>query len=102
MNALYVEEFAANIFWALSNDPRPLTSEQRYALSWEAAMERFENAALITMDQRPHLQALDGYLASAIEMVRQRCILTTRASFHPLSYSNLSLEAANTETSCGR
>jgi hypothetical protein len=72
MNALYVEEFAANIFWALSNDPRPLTSEQRYALSWEAAMERFENAALITMDQRPHLQALDRYLASAIEMVRQR------------------------------
>jgi len=64
------EEFAANIFWALSNDPRPLTSEQRYALSWEAAMERFENAALITMDQRPHLQALDRYLASAIEMFR--------------------------------
>ena len=34
------EEFAANMYWALSNEPRPLTTEQRYALSWESAMER--------------------------------------------------------------
>lgn len=35
-------------------------------------MERFENAALMTVDQKPHLQALDRYLASLIYMVRQR------------------------------
>lgn len=51
-------------------------------------MERFEYAAMMTMDQRPHLQALDRYIASVIFMVRQRhvlCILTTRVSSHPLT-----------------
>lgn len=36
----FTEEFAANVFWALNNPPRKLTPEQRYALSWEAAMKR--------------------------------------------------------------
>jgi hypothetical protein len=35
------EEFAANMFWALSNPPQKLTPEQRHTLSWEAAMERY-------------------------------------------------------------
>lgn len=51
-------------------------------------MERFEYAAMMTMDQRPHLQALDRYIASVIFMVRQRCvlcILITRVLSHPLT-----------------
>jgi hypothetical protein len=35
------EEFAANMFWALSNPPQKLTPEKRHTLSWEAAMERY-------------------------------------------------------------
>lgn len=35
------EEFAANVFWALNNPPQMLTREQRYTLSWDAAMERY-------------------------------------------------------------
>jgi digalactosyldiacylglycerol synthase len=42
------EEFAANIIWALHHDPLPLTREQRYTLSWEAATERFLQACMMT------------------------------------------------------
>ena len=34
------EEFAANMFWALSNPPRRLSPAQRHSLTWEAAMQR--------------------------------------------------------------
>ena len=34
------EEFAANVYWALNNDPSPLSKDLRYILSWEAATER--------------------------------------------------------------
>ena len=34
------EEFAANVQWALNNDPLPLTDQLRYTLTWEAATER--------------------------------------------------------------
>jgi digalactosyldiacylglycerol synthase len=43
-------EFIANIYWALHHDPAPLTAEQRYALSWEAATERFIRASAMTYD----------------------------------------------------
>lgn len=36
-----LEEFAANVYWALHHDPTPLSTELRYTLSWEAATERF-------------------------------------------------------------
>jgi len=54
-------------------------------------MERFENAALMTMDQKSNLQALDKYLASVIQMVRQGNALTliTIRSFHPLRQKRL-------------
>ncbi|OAY40744.1 digalactosyldiacylglycerol synthase 1, chloroplastic [Manihot esculenta] len=35
------EDFVAKVKEALANDPQPLTSEQRYNLSWEAATQRF-------------------------------------------------------------
>ena len=36
------EDFVAKVKEALDNDPQPLTPEQRYQLSWEAATERFK------------------------------------------------------------
>jgi len=45
------EEFAANVIWALSNDPTPLTPEQRYTLSWEAATERLIQVSAMTEDE---------------------------------------------------
>jgi digalactosyldiacylglycerol synthase len=35
------EEFVARIKEAMASEPQPLTPEQRYSLSWEAATERF-------------------------------------------------------------
>lgn len=35
------EEFVAKIKEAMSSEPQPLTPEQRYKLSWEAATQRF-------------------------------------------------------------
>ncbi|KAI4348883.1 hypothetical protein L6164_009549 [Bauhinia variegata] len=35
------EEFVAKVREALANEPHPLTPEQRYQLSWEAATQRF-------------------------------------------------------------
>ena len=35
------EDFVARVKEALTNDPQPLTPEQRYSLSWEAATQRF-------------------------------------------------------------
>ena len=38
--------------WALNNDPSPLTTEQRYTLSWDAATERFIAASTMTYDMQ--------------------------------------------------
>lgn len=35
------EDFVAKVREAMVNEPQPLTPEQRYQLSWEAATERF-------------------------------------------------------------
>ncbi|KAL8152368.1 hypothetical protein V2J09_010128 [Rumex salicifolius] len=37
------EDFVAKVKEALANEPHPLTSEERYQLSWEAAIQRFMN-----------------------------------------------------------
>lgn len=37
---IILEEFAANVYWALHHDPTPLSAGLRYTLSWEAATER--------------------------------------------------------------
>jgi hypothetical protein len=41
-------EFAANLKWALTHEPEPLTPELSYEFTWEAATERFVKAAAIT------------------------------------------------------
>jgi len=39
------DEFCANVYWALAHRPEPLSPEDRYALTWEAATERLVRAA---------------------------------------------------------
>lgn len=48
------EEFAANLYWALTNEPAPLTKELRHTITWEAATSRLITASMITatMHQR--------------------------------------------------
>jgi hypothetical protein len=41
-------EFVANLRWALTHDPEPLTDDQAYQFTWEAATERFITASAIT------------------------------------------------------
>ena len=41
-------EFVANVRWALSHDPEPLTPEQVREFTWEAATDRLIHAASIT------------------------------------------------------
>lgn len=41
-------EFAANLRWALSHNPEPLTAEQAMEFSWQAATERLFQAAAMT------------------------------------------------------
>ena len=42
-------EFAANLRWALTHDPEPLSPELSHEFTWEAATERFVDASAITM-----------------------------------------------------
>uniref|UniRef100_A0A7S2A4L2 Uncharacterized protein n=1 Tax=Ditylum brightwellii TaxID=49249 RepID=A0A7S2A4L2_9STRA len=44
-------EFVANLRWAQSHEPEPLTPELLHEFTWEAATERFINAAAITNEE---------------------------------------------------
>lgn len=64
------EELAANVYWALNHDPHPLTSEQRYELSWDAATERFLEASTITKDMQQKSKAFtDKFIGWLLELV---------------------------------
>mmetsp|Transcript_251 Transcript_251/g.315 ORF Transcript_251/g.315 Transcript_251/m.315 type:complete len:519 (+) Transcript_251:206-1762(+) len=39
------DEFCANVYWALSHSPEPVSPEDRYTLTWEAATERLIRCA---------------------------------------------------------
>lgn len=45
------EEFVGTLYYALTHSPEPLSDEYAYALSWEAATERFEAAASISVSE---------------------------------------------------
>jgi hypothetical protein len=58
------------VYWALHHDPHPLTPEQRYALSWEAAMDRFISAAMITKEMQMKSNSFpDKFFAWILESV---------------------------------
>jgi digalactosyldiacylglycerol synthase len=50
------EEFVANLYYATTHSPEPLSEEYAYALSWEAATERFEAAACISVAESEELK----------------------------------------------
>ena len=43
------EEFVGNLYYALTHEPEPLSSEYSRALSWEAATERFAAAGSVSV-----------------------------------------------------
>jgi digalactosyldiacylglycerol synthase len=57
------EEFAANVYWALSTDPRPLSPELRYELTWEAATERLIQACMITTEMAANAKVVSDKIA---------------------------------------
>ena len=55
------EEFVGNLYYALTHSPEPLTKEYSYALSWEAATERFTAAGSISVAEA---EAIEDALSS--------------------------------------
>lgn len=55
------EEFVGNLYYALTHSPEPLTKEYSYALSWEAATERFAAAGSISVAEA---EAIEDALSS--------------------------------------
>lgn len=51
-------EFVASLRWALSHDPEPLTPELAHEFTWEAATERFIEAASITFAEAKERERL--------------------------------------------
>mmetsp|Transcript_17555 Transcript_17555/g.36445 ORF Transcript_17555/g.36445 Transcript_17555/m.36445 type:complete len:956 (+) Transcript_17555:320-3187(+) len=56
------EEFVGNLYYALTHSPEPLTEEYSYALSWEAATERFAAAGSVSVAEA---EAMEEALTSA-------------------------------------
>ena len=57
------EDFVAKVKEALENEPYPLTPEQRYQLSWEAATQRFmeysELDRILNMENNGEKESVD-------------------------------------------
>lgn len=64
------EEFASNVYWALNHEPRMLSPELRYTLSWEAATERLMTSSLITREMQLKSKVFtDKFCAWALDLV---------------------------------
>jgi len=58
------EEFVGNLYYAMTHSPEPLSEEYSYALSWEAATERFEAAGSISVAEAiAYEQAVNASMA---------------------------------------
>lgn len=70
MMVFLVEEFAANLYWALNHDPTPLTPELRHILTWEAATDRLIASSAITKEmQQKSNHFTDKFIAWVLEQV---------------------------------
>lgn len=56
------EEFVGNLYYALTHAPEPMSQEYSYALSWEAATERFAAAGSVSVAEAA---AMEEALSSA-------------------------------------
>lgn len=56
------EEFVGNLYYALTHSPEPMSEEYSYALSWEAATERFAAAGSVSVAEA---EAMEEALSSA-------------------------------------
>ena len=56
------EEFVGNLYYALTHSPEPMSEEYSYALSWEAATERFAAAGSVSVAEA---EAMEKALSSA-------------------------------------
>jgi hypothetical protein len=64
------EEFAASVYWALNNEPKPLSPDLRYTLSWEAATDRLLSASKISVDMLAKSKSFtDKFCAWAHEVI---------------------------------
>ena len=63
--------FIGNLYYALTHSPEPLTEEYSYALSWEAATERFAAAGSISVAEA---EAMEEALSSAAAGIDVRII----------------------------
>ena len=60
------EEFVGNLYYAMTHAPEPLSEEFAYALSWEAATERFEAAGAISVAEvEAYDQAVNASIADS-------------------------------------
>ncbi len=55
------EEFVGNLYYALTHSPEPMSEEYSYALSWEAATERFAAAGSVSVAEA---EAMEEALSS--------------------------------------
>lgn len=62
------EEFVGNLYYAMTHSPEPLSPEFLHALSWEAATERLEAAACITVEEAEAFAAAHAAQEAAVEV----------------------------------
>ena len=57
-----------NLYYALTHSPEPLTKDDSYALSWEAATERLEAAASIPVNEANLMNEALSSKAAGVEV----------------------------------
>lgn len=62
------EEFVGNLYYALTHSPEPLSKECAYALSWEAANQRFAAAGCITENEANEFAELVASEGGGVEI----------------------------------
>ena len=107
-------EFAANLSFALQNEPEPLTPSLAHQFTWEAATDRFVNASAITMREerlraKAKKSAIDDRIAAfhhSITKGKRGDVVRTLAGAGPVARQSGKwgpfLESVRTRMSDGR